>query len=95
MTLSRPGYAGRQSVIESKNYKHASGLGIFFSGQFNWQDGTVWQVGFVVAAKEIPAPDRIHICSALVDAGASVACISSSVVEEHEFRHPDPLAQVL
>lgn len=55
-----------------------------FSGQFNWRDGIVWQAGFVVADKEIPAIDRIHICSALVDTGASVT-ISSSVAKEIEL----------
>ena len=55
-----------------------------FSGQFNWRDGIVWQVGFVAADKEIPAIDRIHICSALVDTGASVT-ISSSVAKELEL----------
>ena len=43
------------------------------------------QVGFVAADKEIPAIDRIHICSALVDTGASVTCISSSVAKELEL----------
>ncbi len=43
------------------------------------------QVGFVAADKEIPAIDRIQICSALVDAGASVTCISSSVAKELEL----------
>ena len=39
----------------------------------------------VAADKEIPAIDRIHICSALVDTGASVTCISSSVAKELEL----------
>ena len=54
-----------------------------FSGQFSWQDGLIWQVGFLATAdKELPQTDRIHLCPALVDTGASHTCISSSVADE-------------
>ena len=42
----------------------------------------MWQVGFVVLHKKIPAQNRLHLCNALVDTGASVTCISSSVIRE-------------
>ena len=54
-----------------------------FSGQFEWQEGLIWQVGFLAAAdKEPPQADRIHLCPALIDTGASHTCISSSVADE-------------
>lgn len=53
-----------------------------FSGQFSWEDGLIWQVGFVAAEKELPQTDRIHLCPALVDTGASHTCISQSVATE-------------
>ena len=53
-----------------------------FSGQFSWQDGLIWQTGFVAADKELPSSDRIHVCPALVDTGASHTCISQSVAKE-------------
>ena len=54
-----------------------------FSGQFSWQDGLIWKVGFLATAdKELPQADRIHLCPALVDTGASHTCISSSVANK-------------
>lgn len=52
-----------------------------FSGPFDWQLGLLWQVGFV-ADDQAPDQGILHICSALVDTGASQTCISRSIAEQ-------------
>ncbi len=53
------------------------------SGKFNPQEGVIWKVGFIAWNQEVPNNiDRIHICSALVDTGADVTCISKKVAKE-------------
>ena len=49
-----------------------------FSGQFNWNVGLIWQVGFMAGTVQ---STRIHVCPALVDTGATRTCIAKSVVE--------------
>ncbi len=57
-----------------------------FSGKFNWEEGIIWQVAFVAAKidEELPPinPEIIHICQAMVDTGATTACISHNVAKE-------------
>ena len=53
-----------------------------FSGQFNWNEGLIWQVGFIDAAKKPNgAESKLHICPVLVDTGASRTCVARSVID--------------
>lgn len=55
-----------------------------FSGQFDWNAGLIWQVGFVsgtTLTEDVGVPGAHHLCPALVDTGASRTCIAKSVIE--------------
>ena len=54
-----------------------------FSGQFDWDTGLIWQVGFGDGKTRLTAAtfgDALHVCPALVDTGASGTCVAKSVV---------------
>lgn len=55
-----------------------------FLGQFNWDQGLIWQVGFIDGALTpdvAMAENRFHVCPVLVDTGASRTCIAKPVVD--------------
>jgi len=53
------------------------------SGKYNPKEGVIWKVGFLACSQEFPNNiDKIHICSALVDTGASCTCISEKIAKE-------------
>ncbi|MDE2914260.1 MAG: retropepsin-like aspartic protease [Paracoccaceae bacterium] len=53
-----------------------------FSGQFDWDIGLVWQVGFIAGNVLQSNQGVLHMSPALVDTGASKTCISKSIAEE-------------
>ena len=57
----------------------------FFSGTFDWDAGLIWPVvGFAAGNEPLlegDPDDRLRICQALVDTGASATCITRSVAE--------------
>ena len=57
----------------------------FFSGTFDWDAGLIWPVvGFAAGnepLREDDPDDRLRICQALVDTGASATCITRSMAE--------------
>ena len=55
-----------------------------FLGQFNWDQGLIWQVGFIdgaLAPDEAVADDKFYVCPVLVDTGATRTCIAKPVVD--------------
>lgn len=55
-----------------------------FVGQFNWDQGLIWHVGFIDGALTpdvAMAENKFHVCPVLVDTGASRTCIAKPVVD--------------
>ncbi|MXY90256.1 MAG: hypothetical protein F4Y89_06915 [Gammaproteobacteria bacterium] len=50
------------------------------SGQFDWRNGLIWQVGFV--AGDVEPTNNLSFYPALVDTGASMTCISRAVADD-------------
>ena len=57
-----------------------------FSGQFNWTSGLIWKVVFISSDAEKPDPERVHLCDALVDTGASETAIAKSVANKLQLQ---------
>ncbi len=53
-----------------------------FSGQFNWAEGLIWQVAIIASDAKDPNQDKLHLCTALVDTGASHTSITQAVARE-------------
>lgn len=57
-----------------------------FSGQFDWNAGLIWQVGFFTGDPQPPDTSPFSVHSALVDTGASRTCIAKSLAKEINAR---------
>lgn len=54
-----------------------------FSERFDWDAGLIWRIGVASGAATLADMEAgaVHVCSALVDTGASRTCIARSVVD--------------
>ena len=56
-----------------------------FAGNFNWNNGLIWPIGFIDGKTQMGASGvggRLQLCHGLVDTGATMTCISKTVAAD-------------